>query len=235
MLPATPANEECHCNGTGYYRVDVPLGHPQFGKFILCSCRSAENIEHLQKLCGLSEAERGVSLDDIDLGAAGKGTKEMVEALRGFVQCPKGMITISGGCGNAKTMGLMGTVNALVGAQIEAVYMTAFVVLSYIREAFNDRGQVVEESAYQRLRNFERVRVLALDELDKAAPFTDWEAKQITDLFDWRYRQGLDGTHGTLLALNRTELLPEWIISRMRDGANRWIVNNDPDLRSKLG
>jgi len=37
--PGDPGNPLCtQCDGTGYVRLDLPLGHPAFGKIFLCSC-----------------------------------------------------------------------------------------------------------------------------------------------------------------------------------------------------
>jgi DNA replication protein DnaC len=223
------------CGNLGFVRQELPIGHPNFGKLTRCSCKAAEDTDSLQQVCGLSRQELAIRLDDIDLTLGGEGTRRMVSAVRAFIQQPQGMISIIGTCGNAKTMALMATVNELTARGVEAVYVTAFSLLSYIREAFNDKGQVVVESAYQRLKRFEAVRMLALDELDKAGPYTDWELKQLTDLFDWRYRSGDDGTTGTILAMNKTDVLPDWIMSRLQYGYNHWIENNDPDLRPRIG
>ncbi|MGB9521744.1 MAG: hypothetical protein ACPL6F_03205, partial [Anaerolineales bacterium] len=30
------------CHGSGYVRLEVPLGHPQFGKIQICECRASQ-------------------------------------------------------------------------------------------------------------------------------------------------------------------------------------------------
>lgn len=37
--PGDPGKADCKiCEGIGYLRVDLPIGHPDFGKLFLCEC-----------------------------------------------------------------------------------------------------------------------------------------------------------------------------------------------------
>ncbi len=158
----------------------------------------------------------------------------MLKACRSFVENPAGILTLWGGFGNGKTMCLQAVVNELIQRGVTAVYITAFDLFSHIRDAFNPRREVVSESAYNRLERFEDIRVLALDELDKVRP-TDWLSEQLTDLIDKRHRRGLDGKHGTLIAMNTDPASQnDWIASRLMDGRNRVVHNTDADLRPGL-
>ncbi len=169
-----------------------------------------------------------MKLPDI-AASTGPGTRRMVEACQAFVQNPLGILTLWGGVGNAKSTALQACVNEL--ARLGAVYVTAFDLLSYIRAAFNADRKVQNDDAYSRLLRFERVRILAIDEFDKVRS-TDWAAEQITDLIDKRYRAGIEGEAGTLIAMNGNPAnLPEWIASRLADGRNRIIHNTDRDVR----
>jgi hypothetical protein len=39
LVPGCPGDPACEeCEGTGYVRIDVPVGHPALGKIFLCSC-----------------------------------------------------------------------------------------------------------------------------------------------------------------------------------------------------
>lgn len=223
------------CFGLGWIRSGAPLGEPTFGKVVRCGCKAQDDAARLQRLSGLSEREQSLRLSDIDVSGT-TGTRDMVAALREFVHAPTGMITIHGTPGNAKTVGLQAAVNELRLQGIEAVYVTLFDLISHIREAFSDKREVKSESAYDRLCRWEQVRVLALDEFDKISHQTDWVLDQVTDLIDKRYRAGLDGRAGTLIAMNDSvETLPDWIRSRLRDDLNRVVENLDPDMRSTKG
>jgi hypothetical protein len=78
------------------------------------------------------------------------------------------------------------------------------------------------------------VRVLAIDEMDKVKQ-TDWVNEFQTDVLDRRYRLGIDGKAGTILAMNKSpETLSDWIYSRLSDGRNKIMQNRDGDIRRHL-
>jgi len=209
--------------------LEVPVHHPQFGRAQRCACKRTEDNARLQKLSGLSASEQAVRLSDIVTDGA--GTKQMVNAARTFVNEPVGFLTIHGTTGNAKTTVLQGVVNELVEKGMEAVYVTAFDLLGYIRKAFNANKDIVNFDAHDRLKKLECVRVLCIDELDKVR-WTEFVEEQITDLINARYRLGLDWSVGTVIAMNaHPESLPTWIYSRLRDGRNVIVENTDGDVR----
>lgn len=217
--------------------MDVDYGDPRFGKLIRCGCKGQDDAERLNRVSGLNATERMIKLSDIvtdDL----PHTARMVNACRMFVNSPRGIITLWGGPGTGKTMALQACVNSMLDQRVEAVYVTAFDLISYIRSAFSmdKKTKLIEAhdgDAYQRLQRFERVKVLAIDELDKVK-VTDWVMEQLTDLIDRRYRMAEDGQAGTLIAMNdEPDSLPAWIASRLK----RYTVihNDDDDMRPELG
>lgn len=220
------------CGDTGFYRMDVPFGDPQFGKLIRCACTKNSDAALLQNLSGLTDSERKISLCNINI-IDRPGTALMVRACQNFIECPNGIVTFWGGSGNAKTLALQAVVNHFVTANTQAVYITAFDLISYIRSAFNKDRDVIDDNAYSRLVRFEHVRILAIDEMDKVNA-TNWVQEQLTDLIDKRYRLGQDKKTGTLIAMNdNPRELPSWIYSRL---AQNLIVHNpDEDVRPELG
>jgi len=159
-------------------------------------------------------------------------TAVMLEACALFLDRPVGTLVIHGTSGNAKTVALQACVNALVGVGMEAVYITAFDLISYIRDAFTDTCDIKNASAYDRIVRFGTVPFLAIDELDKVK-WTPWVEEQITDLIDRRYRLAQDQKAGTMLAMNGDPRdLPVWIYSRLSQG--EIIKNDDSDLRPYL-
>jgi len=225
------------CNDIGWIRADVEYGHPQFGKLIRCGCMARANAERLNRISGLTEAERKIKINGIVVTDEDEATANMVNACRKFIARPQGIITIHGGSGNGKTMALQACVNAMLDQNIEAVYVTAFDLISFIRSAFSQDNytkvlDVIDDNAYSRLQRFEHVRVLALDEFDKVK-VTDWVKEQLTDLIDHRYRMAENDAGGTLIAMNESpESLPSWISSRLK----RYTIihNADDDMRPEL-
>lgn len=230
-------NQTCEiCGDQGFYRLDVEIGDPRFGKLIRCSCKGVEDTERLQRLSGLTASERMIKLEHIETYNR-PGTLAMVEHCISFTRHPFGIMTLWGGPGNAKTMALQAVVNHFVNNNTDAVYVTAFDLISYIRAAFqktkgNDL-QVIDDSAYARLGKFEHVKLLAIDEFDKVR-VTDWVQEQFTDLIDRRYRLAQDEQVGTMIAMNDDPRnLPAWIYSRLAQ--NIIVHNGDSDMRPVFG
>lgn len=191
------------------------------------ACAALKRAERLQVICGLTEDERRVSLEQI-IAPERSQTANMVKAARAFIDAPYGMLTIYGTCGNAKTLTLQAIVNAALQRGIPAIYATFYDVVDWIRESFNDKSEIRASVKVQRLRD---VPILCLDELDKVK-MTDWVRELQTELIDWRYRNGLARKCGTVFAMNcEIDTLPEWIASRLKDGRHVVVQNNDKDLR----
>ncbi len=208
------------CQDTGLI---VDPDYPEYA--IVCQqCARRRRAEHLQKMCGLTMRERLATLSSIR-AIPGTDTAQMVQAARSFIDAPVGFLTIYGTCGNAKTVALQSIVNACLVRDIEAIYTTFYDVLQWIRAGFND------ETAQRRIAQLRDVQVLTIDELDKVKE-SEWVIEFRNQLIDTRYRFGLDGQRGTVFALNGDiELFPDWLSSRMMDGRNVVVKNNDKDMR----
>ena len=193
------------------------------------ACAHLHRAERLQAVSGLNPAERLIRLDDVLI--TGGGTDDAVLAARKFLINPARILTLWGGSGNAKTLILQSVVNECLEHSVSAVYTTLYDLAGYVREAFRNDS----ESAWQRVRRFQLVRVLCIDEFDKVKA-TEWMIQELeTPIIDRRYRDGLAGLCGTLIAMNESPSdLPTWISSRLHDGRNRVIHNGDGDLRPLL-
>ena len=202
---------------------------PGAGEYRPCpDCYERRRVQSLQSICGTTEAEMRYSLDDI--APTGGDTERMVIAARVFLVNPTGILTLHGGSGNAKTVVLQSIVNECLRRGVGSVYTTFFDLVGYVREAYRHES----ESAWQRVRRFQSIRVLCIDEFDKLKATESLE-ELLTALVNQRYRDGLAGTVGTVLAMNEDPaLLPDWIYSRLRDGRNKIISNHDDDMRPLL-
>lgn len=224
------------CGDLGWLAQDLPVTHPDFGRMVRCGCKAVEDSEKLRAVAGLTPGELMVTWDDILTGNGRNGTQEMVGTCKRFLQSPGGILTIWGTSGNGKSMVLPASMNSMLGRGIPSVYVVAFDLINWIRKAYSETERnVKDEDAYSRLVRFEKVPFLALDELDKIFPLSAWEAKQITDLIDTRYRWGMDDRMWTILTMNRDpfEVFEDFphILSRLKDGRNMIIQNTDEDMR----
>lgn len=152
----------------------------------------------------------------------------MIAAARNFVQNPDHILTLYGGYGNGKTDVLKAIVQECVNRGITAVYLEMKVLADTIRQAYAEHN----DTASRLIDRYARVRVLALDEMDKVND-TDWYQEFETGLMSQRYQMAMDHTAGTVLAMNQhpNNALPGHLASRLFDGRNSVIHNTDPDLR----
>jgi DNA replication protein DnaC len=222
------------CQGNGYLRKpNLPLEHPDFGEAWQCSCWKADAAPKLQENSGLTGSRLKTRLADIVVQGR-PGTARRVKACLEFCERPTNILTVWGGVGNGKTMALQGVVNEMNSRGVAAIYMSAFAVKSHLQEAFDAGGDGNGQSAHRRLSIVESIPVLALDELDKVNP-TTWTVEHLAHLLDARYQHAEDETAGTLIAMNEEPAhQPESIASRLLDGRNRVVHNDDPDIRPAL-
>jgi DNA replication protein DnaC len=236
---------ECpHCAGLGFWRADVPVGHPDFGQ--LKQCRSdwhkAERLERLEALCGLSAHERKHRLDGImslnDVSA------ELAARVADFVKNRRGWLYIWGGPGNGKTLALMAAVNAFVDGGDAALYTTWADVVGLLKETFdrkprghrgngNDVAWAEWDTFERRLRYIQRVPLLAIDEFD-VGKTTDskWQREIRNRLIDHRYRSAESGETCTLFAGNEDpRRLPRFIWDRVQDGRFDVFENTGASVR----
>jgi DNA replication protein DnaC len=222
-----------HCQGNGYLRQDLPLGHPDFGNIVVCSCRTSSQSEGLQQISGLADGQQRLRLADIEIEGR-PGTAQMVEACSRFCKHPRWMLIVWGGSGVGKTMVLHAVVSEVVGRGVEAAYVRAPDLLQIMRVALNSRDELRSHEARERLDRLREIEVLALDDLDRAVG-TPWEQRQVHELTARRYDLAESGKAGTLIAMHSDPAqLEPWIASRLTDHRNMVVHNEDSDLRPAL-
>lgn len=222
------------CHGIGYLRQDRPLNDPKFGKIDPCVCVLARRGQELKQKTSLTRRDHQVRLADLDVEGR-SGSARVLEACRAFIQEPKRFLVIDGGPGTGKTMALQATVNAVNADGSElAAYASAPDLIRLHRLALSSTHDARSDEAAETLRRLEDIRVLALDEWD-AAEGTPWERQQLTGLLKRRYALAEAGLAATLIAMNGDpSQQPEAIASRLMDGRNVRVHNDDPDIRPAL-
>lgn len=211
-------------------RIDVPVGHPDFGKLVPCQCQQSEyrtrRLQRLAKISGMLPEEMVITLDDV-IERDGD-TARMVEVAREFIADPYGFLTLWGGVGNGKTLVLYGIVNALRDQGREAAYVRFKDLLDFIAGGFKDDS---ERRRYEFLKG---VEVLAIDEVDKAR-LTEYRAEVRAAFLDDRYRLAWAGRAVTLFAMNDNPAdFPPDIYDRLRDGRFVIVGNQDASVRPAL-
>lgn len=169
------------CGGAEYFRRDVPVGHPLFGKSIPCQClkeKQAQTDE--QRIAAyretLSTTEQTFTLDNW----VGTDLKALAAARKAVSQ-GWGMFVFWGDVGRAKSGLLAGIVNECLDHKLGARYAVAPEMLDDLRASY-ERDEFDQEFNY-----LKGAKVLALDEFMRHKP-TPWAEEKMFQLIDYRYR-----------------------------------------------
>ncbi|RLC89488.1 MAG: DNA replication protein DnaC [Chloroflexi bacterium] len=184
------------CGGLGYIRLDVPLGHPDFGKLFPCACRAAEirerRTEALRTISNIAALDRftfetfrpegqGLSPD------RQHNLRWAYDLAHAFAAHPEGWLVLRGGYGCGKTHLAAAIANACVAQGLPVLFLTVPDLLDHLRAAFSpSAGQTYDE-------RFEEVRtapLLILDDLG-IEQSTSWALEKLFQLLNYRYMSRL--------------------------------------------
>ncbi|GCE23277.1 ATP-binding protein [Dictyobacter kobayashii] len=175
------------CKGAGYLRVEVPVGHPQFGKPFPCQCSIEQIQQHKQqkliKLSGIDTLEcfRAASFETYNPFI--QGVRQAYMQAFEFACQPKGWLILVGEYGCGKTHLAV----SIAKKQIEAGNLVLFQVvprlLDYLRAAFSPNAEQDYDERFQQLCNTD---LLILDDFGTQNN-TPWAADKLFQLLNHRY------------------------------------------------
>jgi DNA replication protein DnaC len=217
----TPAKEEpCPiCQGRGFIVLDVPYGHPEFGKLITCRCTEARiAVNRSRELHGLSNLgglERmtfdtflpdGVSLPESVRAALHRAFDISIE----YARHPRGWLVLLGGYGAGKTHLAAAIANFNIELGGPAIFVVVPDLLDHLRAAF---GPTSESGVDERLDTIRETPLLVLDDLG-AHHSTPWAQEKLFQILNHRYNSRLP----TVITTNqRLEDLDPRVASRLAD------------------
>ena len=216
------------CNGVGYIRHDVPVGHPKFGKLERCSkARMLITKQSLQ--AGEIDPRVGLTADEVhnltwDLVKKGVNQADRAcEVTRCAYMSGHGTVFMYGGYGQGKSLVLKIAVATALNEGKHAAYANLAGVLDDIRIAYDERENKMTELV-RRMEWWTSLDVLAIDELDKVGQ-TEWARERIFQLLDARYQRAVRQEALTVIAANyqNTDELSGYLKSRIED--NRFVAN----------
>jgi len=212
------APEVCpHCGGVGYYRRDVPVGHPDFGRAIPCDCHAAAQqqarLEGLRRASNLGMLTRQ-TFDTFVPDGFGlaphlqANLRRAFETCRAYAENPQGWLVLRGRYGCGKTHLAAAIANYRISRGHSAIFMVVPDLLDYLRAAYRPDTDSSYDEQFDAVRN---APLLILDDLGTQSS-TPWAQEKLFQLLNYRYNG----------------LLPTVITT------NRELEEIDPRLRSRL-
>ena len=179
------------CHGFGYLRLDVPPGHPDFGRAVPCQCRAREKEEqHLHDLLQASNLGLLTRMTFETFVPDGHGLNPLVqdnlrkayEKALHYAQQPQGWLILKGSYGCGKTH----LAAAIANYQVQRGQPVLFVVvpdlLDHLRAAFAPGSAITFDQRFETVRT---APLLVLDDLG-AHSSTPWAQEKLYQILDFR-------------------------------------------------
>lgn len=188
-----PGDPNCPiCQGIGFVRQDLPVGHPEFGKVEICVCRQNQVSQQVrQRLFALSNLDElgHLTFENFQRRGLVGLWQQQAESLevafnqaRHFAQNLKGWLLLQGGYGCGKTHLAAAIANFAVDMGIPTLFITVPDLLDTLRFAYQDPEATFEE-------RFEQIRqapLLVMDDFGTQNA-TPWAQEKIFQILNYRY------------------------------------------------
>ena len=184
------------CGGIGFVYVDVPVGHPDFGKAIPCRC-AQEEFERalqarLQRYSNLGSLTRFTFASLLPQGRSAEPQNQQrfslaLEAARAFATEPKGWLVLIGPGGSGKTHLAAAIANERINSGYPAFFQSVPDLLDHLRAAFSPDSEIPYDELFERVRN---VPLLVLDDLGVQTS-TPWTMEKLDQLLNHRFNNEL--------------------------------------------
>ncbi len=222
----------------GFLRRDLPVGHPDFGKVEICTCRQAEvNQAVHHRLFELSHLEELAHLTFENFqtrGRVGLWPQQAASLEQAFNQASlyaqklRGWLLLHGGYGCGKTHLAAAIANYVVSLGVPTLFITVPDLLDTLRFAYQDPEATFEE-------RFEQIRqapLLIMDDFGTQNA-TSWAQEKLFQILNYRYINHLPLVVTTNLDLDQIE---GRIRSRLEDPELVTLVHIlAPDYRRPAG
>jgi DNA replication protein DnaC len=201
------------CKDAGWVRMEVPVGHPNFGRLIHCECRFSEQAEReresLRRLSNLDGFTRHTFEDFEPVG----GTEEAFDVARAFARDPDPehrWLYLRGGVGVGKTHLAVATALEIRERNGSVYFAVVPDLLDHLRATFDPARGVAYDDRFNQIRG---APLLVLDDLGTENT-TPWAREKLYQIINHRYVERLL----TIVTSNQShDKIDERILSRLLD------------------
>lgn len=211
LKPDLAGDPNCpHCHGLGYIRVDVPLGHPEFGHVQICVCRRDEVALHTRRrLYAISRLDelKDLTFDNFEprghVGLPARQADSLEAAYnqaRQYAMQVDGWLLLEGGYGSGKTHLAAAIANFVVSVGLPTIFITVPDLLDALRYTYSSP----EESFEERFEEIRQAPLLILDDFGTQNA-TEWAQEKLFQILNHRYINHLPLVITTNLSLDQIE------------------------------
>lgn len=227
---ATPPWRCPVCKDAGWVRMEVPVGHPNFGRLFECECKATEQAdrrhEQLRRLSNLDGFTRHTFEDFEPV----PGTEEAFDAAREFARDPDPehrWLFLRGGVGVGKTHLAVATALEIRERYGSVYFAVVPDLLDHLRATFDPARGVAYDDRFNQIRG---APLLVLDDLGTENT-TPWAREKLYQIINHRYVERLP----TIVTSNQNhDKIDERILSRLLDThLTRDIYIDAPDYRRR--
>ncbi|MBI4282831.1 MAG: ATP-binding protein [Chloroflexi bacterium] len=201
------------CGDFGWVRVEVPVGHPYFGKVIPCRCQQRDedpsrlarlqrysNMGPLTRLSFQATRPEGRSAD-----AEGRELfHQAYERALAFAENPRGWLVFTGPSGCGKTHLAAAIANRVVERGQPVFFVFVPDLLDHLRSTFTPSSEVSYDQFFEQVRN---TPFLVLDDLGGHSS-TPWAQEKLYQILNHRYTAQMPTV--ITMSLPLEELDPHW-------------------------
>ena len=185
-----------HCEGLGFLRHDVPVGHADFGKLFPCACRLEEmetrRAQELRKLSNLDALGRYTFDKFVAQGHAlnpdkRRNLQRAYELARQFAAQPRGWLILIGSYGCGKTHLAAAIANERIARNHPALFVNGPDRLDHLRATYSPSSEVSYDQRFETIRS---AQLLILDDLGTENT-TSWAGEKLYQILNHRYNAKL--------------------------------------------
>jgi DNA replication protein DnaC len=204
--------------------MDVPIGHPNFGRIFPCQCtverREERLIDDLRRLSNL-DAFPDQTFESFDSTVPGL-EDAFDEAVR-YARNPHGWLFLHGNCGCGKThLAVAIAHHAMERQKLSVLFAVVPDLLDHLRATFDPGNGVAYDERFNAIRN---AQLLVLDDLGTENT-TPWAREKLYQIFNHRYNEQLP----TVITSNHDfRRIEDRVLSRLLDTRLTRYVHIDAD------
>lgn len=191
-------------------RADVPVGAPDFGRIVTCTCRQAQVSQQVHRrlfsLSNLDELSNLIFENFKPRGYIGLSTfqADSIELAynqaQQFAKSLDGWLLLEGLYGSGKTHLAAAVANFAVSIGVPTLFLTVPDLLDALRFSYNDPESTFE----QRFEEIRQIPLLVLDDFGTQNA-TSWAQEKLFQIINYRYINRLPLVITTNLALEEIE------------------------------